>query len=70
VDCLKLKSAKLHKDPGKCALQMLDCLFNTEELVNGNPSGFTNSKDEVRKKNIEKLDLERIEYICGEYITF
>ena len=44
--------------------------INTEELVNGNPSGFTNSKDEVRKKNIEKLDLERIEYICGEYITF
>lgn len=66
MDRLKLQSAKLHKDPGKCALQMLDCLFTTDDLVNGNPSGLTNSKDELRRKTIKKLDPERIKYICGE----
>ena len=36
VDPLKLQSAKLHKDPGKCAQKMLGSLFTTTELVNGN----------------------------------
>ena len=37
-------------------------------LYNGNPSGLTNSKDEVRRKTIKKLDPQRIKYICGEYV--
>ena len=68
VDPLKLQSAKLHRKPGKCALQMLDCLFSTDELVNGNPSGLTNSKDEARRKTIKQLDPERIKYICGKFM--
>ena len=58
----------MHKDPGKCALQLMDCLFTTKELVNGNPSGQTNSKDDTRKSNIKKLDPNKIKYIHGEYI--
>ena len=54
---------------GKCALQLLDCLFDTTELVNGNPSGQTNSKDPTRQKTIKRLDPERINYICGKYVA-
>ena len=68
VDRLKLQSAKLQGDPSKCALQLMSCLFSVEELVNGNPSGHTNSKDDIRKKTIKKLDPERIKYISGMYI--
>lgn len=63
VDRLKLQSAKLQCDPSKCGLQLLGCLFSPEELVNGNPSGITNSKDEMRQKSIKKLDPLRITYI-------
>ena len=69
VDNLKYQSAILHKDVGKCALQLLDCLFDTTELVNGNPSGQTKSKDPNRQKSIRKLDPERINYICGECLA-
>lgn len=66
VDRLKLQSAKLQAEPSKCALQLMGCLFTAEELVNGNPSGNTNSKDELRKRTIKKLDPSRIKYIHGE----
>ena len=56
VDRIKLQAAKLQTDATKCALQLASCLFNLEELINGNPSGVTNSKDEVRKQTLEKLD--------------
>lgn len=56
----------LNKDHGKCALQMMSCLFTLEELVNGNPSGNTKSKDENRKESVRKLDPDRIKYICGK----
>ena len=67
VENLKYQSAILHKSPGKCALQLLDCLFSTKELVNGNPNGQTRSKEEGRKNNITQLDPIRIQYICGEH---
>ena len=47
VDELKLQQAKLNPDETKCALQMISALFSPEELVNGNPSGISNSKDEA-----------------------
>lgn len=47
VDELKIQQAKLNPDPSKCALQMMAALFTPVELVNGNPFGFTNSKDEL-----------------------
>ena len=47
VDQLKLQQAKFNPDEAKCALQLMSILFDPEELVNGNPSGFTNSKDEA-----------------------
>ena len=70
VDSLKLQSAKIHNDAGKCAQKMLSCLFTPVELVNGNPSGVTNSKDEVRRKTIKKLDPQRIKYICGKCVQY
>ena len=69
VDRLKLQSAKLQCDPSKCGLQLLGCLFSPEELVNGNPSGITNSKDEMRQKSIKKLDPLRITYIHGMLVV-
>ena len=68
VDNLKYQSAILPKDAGKCALQLLDCLFDTTELVNGNPSGQTNSKDPARKLSIRQLDPDRMKYIYGKCI--
>lgn len=47
----------------------MSCVFTAEELVNGNPSGHTNSKDESRIKTIQKLDPERIKFINGNLIT-
>ena len=65
VNRLKLATAKLQNDPAKCALQLVAVLFTAEELVNRNPSGFTNSKDEARRQSIKKLDPERMKYING-----
>ena len=65
VDRLKLQSAKLQPEAGKCALQLLACLFSVEELVNVNPSGTMTAKDEVRKQTIKKLDPVRMKYIIG-----
>lgn len=69
VDRLKLQSAKVQGEASKCALQLMSCLFSAEELVNGNPSGNTNSKDEMRRKTIQKLDPKGIQYISGMYNT-
>ena len=66
VDPLRLAAAKLQPDAASCALRLLDCLFHAEELVNGNPSGFTNSKDPDRLTTIQKLDQVRMKYIYGE----
>ena len=65
VDELKIQQAKLNPDPSKCVLQMIAALFTPVELVNGNASGFTNSKDELRRKTIKKLDPGRMQYIKG-----
>ena len=65
VDPLCLAQAKMQGDPSKAALKLLGCLFKPVELVNGNPSGTTNSKDENRQKTIQKLDPRRIKYTEG-----
>ena len=67
VDRLKLQSAKLQSTPARCALQLLSCLFSDEELVNGNPSGNTNSKEQARINTIQKLDPARMCYIRGMF---
>lgn len=41
----------------------MGCMYSVDEMVNGNPSGCTNSKDE---KNIKKLDPNRMKYINGK----
>ena len=65
VNRLKLAQAKLQNDPSKAALKLLSCLFDTEELVNGNPTGSTNSKEEQRQATIKKLDPDRMKYLQG-----
>lgn len=70
TDKVKLQAAKLHSEPSKCALSLMSCLFSDKELVNGNPSGKTNSKDEDRQKSIKKLDPGRIKYIRGMCIQY
>ena len=69
VNPLKLANAKLQSDPGSAALKMMDCLFSTEELVNGNPSGITKSKDSNRRATVQVLDPERMKRIFGMYCT-
>ena len=63
IDKLKLQAAKLHKDPAKCGLALMSCLFTAQELVNGNPTGTTRSTDETRIQNIQQLDPKRMSYI-------
>ena len=71
VNRIKLQAAKLQTDATKCALQLASCLFTVEELTNGNPSGVTNSKDEARKRTLQKLDPIRMKYVTGKsYIPF
>ena len=53
IDMMKLQHAKLQPDYGKCALQLMNALFTAKEMVNANPSGMTNSKDETRLKTIK-----------------
>ena len=65
VNRLKLAQAKLQNDPSKAALKLLSCLFDTEVLVNGNPTGSTNSKEEQRQATIKKLDPDRMKYLQG-----
>jgi len=65
VEKLKLQNAKLQDSEALCALKLLNCLFTDEELVNGNPTGITNSKDERRKATIKELDPKRMGYIKG-----
>ena len=48
MDKLRLANAKLQSDPGNAALKLMDCV---QEMVNGNPSGVTKSKDDDRKKH-------------------
>ena len=67
IDSLKLAQAKMHTDPAKTALKLLSCLFTQEELVNGNPRGITNSKDQHRIATIQPLETERMAYINGKY---
>ena len=68
VDELKLQQAKIHPDAAKCALQLMSVLFDIKELVNGNPSGITNSKDEARLRTIKRLDPKRMLYIKGIHV--
>ena len=70
VDRLKLQSAKLQSTPVKCALKLMSCIFTPDELVNGNPSGHTNSKDESRIRTILKLDPERIKFSNGKVASY
>ena len=67
VDRLRLQNAELQSDPCNCALKLLGCLFSPEELVNGNPSGITNSSKEAWKKSIQKPDPARMKYLRGMY---
>ena len=68
IDMMKLRHAKLQPDYAKCALQLMSALFTPEEMVNGNPSGITKSKDEARQRTIKQLDASRIQYIKGNFL--
>lgn len=70
VDRLRLANAKLQPDPGSAALKLMDCLFATEEMVNGNPSGNTKSNDPIRKATIVPLDPRRMQYIYGKMCIY
>ena len=65
VDPVKLAHAKLQPDAGNAALKLMNCVFTTEELVNGNPSGITKSKDPTRQRTIRPLDGAKMKYING-----
>lgn len=68
VDMLKVVNAKLQSNPVSAALKMMDSPFSTEELVNGNPSGITKSRDSIRRATVQALDPGRIKYIFGTYM--
>ena len=56
-------SAKELDNADKSALKLLEILFTPEELVNGNLTGSTTSKDEWRKATVQKLAEDRIKII-------
>ena len=33
IDKLKLQATKLHKDPAKCGLTLMSCLFTSQEMI-------------------------------------
>ena len=68
ADPIRLAHAKLQEDAKSCALKLMTCLFTTSELVNGNPSGNTNSKDESRRDTIVPLNPAKLKYIYGMWI--
>lgn len=45
------------------ALKLMGCIFTSKELVNGNLSDHTKSKDVARQKTIKPLDKEKMKYI-------
>lgn len=63
---MRLANAKLQSDPGSAALKLMDCIFSTKEMVNGNPSGVTRSKDATRQRTIQALDPE-MRFIDGTF---
>ena len=63
IDKLKLQATKLHKDPAKCGLALMSCLFTAQELVNRNPTGTIRSTDERRIENVQQLDPKQMSYI-------
>ena len=58
-----LANALCQKDAGSMALKLMGCIFTSKELVNGNLSGYTKSKDVARQKTIKPLDKEKMKYI-------
>ena len=66
IDRLLLQNTKLQSNPCSSPLKLLGCLFS-HELMNGNPSGITNSMKESRRKSIQKLDPAKTNYIRGMY---
>lgn len=66
VDPVRLQNAKLQSDDaGSAALNLMDCLVSTEEMVNGNPSGVTRSKDPGRQRTTKQLDQEKMRCSLG-----
>lgn len=61
---MRLANAKLQSDPGSAALKLMDCIFSTKEMVNGNPSGVTRS---TRQRTIQALDPEKMRFIDGTF---
>ena len=53
VNRLKLANALVQPTPSAMALKLMICLFSKEELVNGNPSGISKSKNERRQKQFK-----------------
>lgn len=70
VDAVKLANAKLQPDAGTTALKLMDCVFSTSEMVNGNPSGVTRSKDEIRQRTIQALDAQKMRFIVCRFEMF
>ena len=71
IDRLKLQQPKLQSDPSKCALQLMSCLFSSEELSTYNPSGLTKSSIEShRGQTIGKLDPSRMRYIRSQLLLY
>ena len=66
VNRLKLANALVQPTPSAMALKLMACLFTKEELVNGNPSGESKSKDERRQRTINELESTVLRYIEGE----
>ena len=62
--------ARLQADRGAAALKLMDCIFSTEEMVNGNPSGVTRSNDATRQKTIHPLHPEEMRFIDGMVYNF
>lgn len=66
VDGVRLANAELQPDAGSAVLKLMDCVISVAEMVNGNPSGVTCSKDETHQKTICPLDAQKMSGMIGE----
>ena len=69
VNKLKLANTLIQKDAGSMGLKLLACLFMEKELVNGNLSGITKSKDPICIHNINSLHATIILHVKLAYAS-
>ena len=71
VEPVELANAKLQSDAGTAALKLMDSVFTTEAMVNGNPSGVTKSKEQtIRPLSIRRIVMVSIQSTYSIFVIY